>query len=192
MTTPSDPVGGAAIDDYLIQVPDPQRTTLTKLRATLRAVLPDAEEKLKYGMPAFVVDGHGIAGYAAFKHHCGYFPMSSAVLVAAGDAVAEFTCSKGGLQFPVDRPLSKKLVARLVKLRLDEFGVVNTGRRVEYFPDGRLKARGPMKNGQLHGRWEWFRKDGTLMRTGKFADGEQTGTWTTYNAAGQPSKTTEF
>ena len=187
MTSALDP-----IDDYLDQLGQPQRDTLTTLRATLRSVLPDAEEKLAYGMPAFYVDGKGIASYAAFKHHCGYFPMSSAVLVAAGDAVAEFTCSKGGLQFPVDRPLSKKLVAKLVKLRLDEFGAVNKGTRSEYSADGRLKARGQMKDGQLHGTWNWYRKDGSLMRTGRFANGEQTGTWTTYNAAGEPTKTTQF
>ncbi len=83
-------------------------------------MLPDATEDLKYGMPTFLVDGKGVAAYAAFKAHCGYFPMSSNVLDAAGDAVAKYAVSKGGLRFAVDKPLPVTLIRKLVKLRLAE------------------------------------------------------------------------
>ena len=83
-------------------------------------MLPDATEDLKYGMPTFLVDGKGVAGYAAFKAHCGYFPMSSNVLGAAGDAVAKYEVSKGGLRFANDKPLPITLIRKLVKLRLAE------------------------------------------------------------------------
>ena len=112
--------GAEAVDEYLAGVDEPQRSTLEAVRATLRRVLPDAVEAMKYGMPAFVVDGAGVAGYAAFKQHCGYFPMSGDVIGKAGAAVAGYTLSKGGLQFPVDRPLPEALIRALVTLRLDE------------------------------------------------------------------------
>ncbi len=83
-------------------------------------MLPDATEDLKYGMPTFLVDGKGVAAYASFKAHCGYFPMSSGVLGAAGDAVAKYKVSKGGLQFAIDKPLPVGLIRKLVKLRLAE------------------------------------------------------------------------
>ena len=54
----------------------------------------------------------------------------------------------------------------------------------DLFPDGGLKAKGRMKDGELHGAWSWWRKDGTLMRTGSFDRGRQVGTWTTYDATG--------
>ena len=181
------PAGVEQVDAYLDAVPEPQRTTLGEVRATLRKLLPHAEECIKYGMPAFALHGHGVAGYASAKDHCGYYPFSSQVLTAAGDAVADHRTSKGGLQFPIDRPLSVGLVRKLVALRLAELGDVDHGVRREYFPDGRVKAEGRMKDGELHGKWRWYRKDGTLLRTGEFRDGDKVGTWTTYDAAGEPA-----
>ena len=58
--------------------------------------------------------------------------------------------------------------------------------RTDYHKDGTLKARGTMRDGQLDGFWEWFRKDGTMLRSGQFDMGERTGEWTTYDAAGKP------
>jgi len=176
--------GSSAVDAYLRSTPSPQRETLESVRATLRTLLPHAEECMKYAMPAFALDGHGVAGYAAFKAHCGYFPMSSGVLVAAGDAIGKYETSKGGLRFPSDKPLPVSVVRRLVKLRLAEFDAVNNGARRAYYPDGRLKAAGRMKDGQLHGAWKWYRQDGTLMRTGSFKNGAKTGTWQTYDSDG--------
>ena len=118
--------GAAAVDAYLARVPEPARATLEKLRATIRAVAPkDAVECMAYGMPAFRCD-KAFAGYAAFKNHCGYFPMSGAVIAALKSDLEGFPCSKGGFQFPVDKPLSKALVTRLVRARLAD--IVRKGR----------------------------------------------------------------
>ncbi|MEI6362314.1 MAG: DUF1801 domain-containing protein [Actinomycetes bacterium] len=108
------------IDAYLADVPEPQRTTLEALRSTLRSLLPEAEEGLAYGVPAFKVDGTGVAGFAAYQRHCSYFPMSGGILPALAEDLAGYTTSKGALKFPVDRPLPKTLVRRLVKARLAE------------------------------------------------------------------------
>jgi uncharacterized protein YdhG (YjbR/CyaY superfamily) len=108
------------VDAHLARLPEPQRSTLVALRATLRAVLPDAEECLKYGMPAFVVHGRAVAGYDGFKHHCSYFPHSGSVLERVPNLPAWTETSKGTLRFPVDRPLGITLVRRLVRVRLDQ------------------------------------------------------------------------
>ncbi len=184
--------GARQVEAYIVTVPSPQRETLEALRSTLRSILPHADEGLKYGMPAFILGGKGVAGYDAFKSHCSYFPMSGSVLDRAEDAIARYERSKGGIRFGIDERLPVGLVRRLVKLRIAEISDVSNGRRCEYFADGRLKAAGQMKDGVLHGRWEWFRKDGTLMRTGSFARGKQTGTWTTWDRDGSAAKSTEF
>jgi antitoxin component YwqK of YwqJK toxin-antitoxin module len=62
--------------------------------------------------------------------------------------------------------------------------------RVDLHKDGSVKARGSMRDGQLDGYWEWFRKDGTKMRSGQFAMGKQVGEWITYDAKGQVHKVT--
>jgi uncharacterized protein YdhG (YjbR/CyaY superfamily) len=180
------------VDAYLAKVPPPEREALLVLRSTLREILPHAEEGIRYGMPAFSLGGKGVAGFTASKNHLTYFPMSGDVLEAAGDAVARFPTSKGGLRFEVGDRLPVSLVRRLVKLRLAELAAVTNGRCSEYYDDGQLKAVGPKKDGRLHGRWKWFRRDGTLMRTGQFSHGEQTGTWTTWDRDGNRVKRTTY
>ncbi len=174
-----------AVDAYLARQPEPQQTTLRALRATLRSILPAASEGLSYGMPAFLVEGGAVAGYAAAKGHCGYFPMSGSVMDTAGDLVAAYRTSKGGLQFPVDRPLPKTLVRQLVKLRLAELAEVTDGRRFVHHASGSLKASGRMVAGEMHGPWRWYRADGTLMRVGRFDHGTESGTWETYDRTGE-------
>ena len=189
MATDTD--GSEQVDRYLAAAPEPQRTTLERLRAGLRKLLPHAEEGVRYGMPVMLLQGKAVAGYASFGEHCGYSPMSGDVIAAAGDAVAGYERSKGGLQFAVDRPPPMTLVRKLVKLRLAELADVTDGVRLEFFGDGQLKATGRMKDGQLHGNWKWYRQDGSLLRTGRFDAGEQVGTWTTYDRDGAVARTTK-
>jgi uncharacterized protein YdhG (YjbR/CyaY superfamily) len=68
------------IDSYLATVDEPKRTTLEELRRSILAVIPDAEQCISYGMPAFKVRGKTVAGFAAFKNHLSYLPHSGSVL----------------------------------------------------------------------------------------------------------------
>ena len=63
-------------------------------------------------------------------------------------------------------------------------------KRVTHYKDGSVQGRGGLKDGKMHGYWEWFRKDGTKMRSGHFDRGEQVGEWITYDRKGKPYKTT--
>ena len=70
-------------------------------------------------MPCFKVGGVAVAGFDGFKHHCSYFPHSGNVVGLVSGIPAWCTvASKGTLQFPVDRPLPKPLVRKLVRARL--------------------------------------------------------------------------
>jgi len=63
-------------------------------------------------------------------------------------------------------------------------------KHVYYHKDGSVYGKGRMKEGEMHGYWEWFRKSGTRMRSGHFEDGKQVGEWITYDQSGKPFKTT--
>src|SRR5579859_8207977 len=107
------------VEGYFARVPEPARNTLTKLRATIRTVLPrDATETISYKMPAFARDGV-IVWYAAFANHVSLFPRPS-VLARFKDELAEFKTSKGTVQFPLDKPLPTALIKRIVKARVAE------------------------------------------------------------------------
>jgi uncharacterized protein YdhG (YjbR/CyaY superfamily) len=116
MSVPESP-----IDSHLAGLDPPQRDTLAALRDTLRELLPDAEECISYNMPCFKVDGVAVAGFDGFKRHCSYFPHSGNIVDQVTGVPAWCTvASAGTLQFPVDRPLPKALVRRLVQARLRE------------------------------------------------------------------------
>lgn len=106
------------VDEYLDAAPEPQQGTLRALRSTLRELLPQAAETISYGVPAFLVDGKPVAGYAWAKRHCSFYPHSGAVLVQAQELLRGFDWGKGTLRFPVDEPLPAELVEHLVELKL--------------------------------------------------------------------------
>jgi uncharacterized protein YdhG (YjbR/CyaY superfamily) len=108
------------IDDYLLGVEEPKRSTLQTLRRTILEVIPDAEQGISYGMPAFQMHGKTVAGFAAFKDHLSYLPHSGTVLRKLADDLADYTMTKGSLHFPVDRPLPKAVVKKLIAVRLSE------------------------------------------------------------------------
>ena len=110
----------ANVEDYLEGVPEPARTTLSKIRATIRSVVPpETKEAISYGMPTFQYKG-GLMGYAAFANHCSLFPMSPPVIEAFQDELKAYPTSKGTIRFPVDKPLPAALVKKLVKARIAE------------------------------------------------------------------------
>jgi uncharacterized protein YdhG (YjbR/CyaY superfamily) len=106
------------VDDYLANVSEPQHSTLEAVRATIREILPAAEESISYGVPTFTVDGEAVAGFAALKNHCSYFPFSGSVLGAVPEAVEDFSCSRGTLRFATDQPLPEPLIRLLIETRL--------------------------------------------------------------------------
>ncbi len=110
------------VDKYLQGVDEPKRSTLAALRSSILEVVPDAEQVISYRVPAFRVGGKTIAGFAAFKDHLSYLPFSGSVLAQLGDELTGYTMTKSALHFPVDRPLPKALVRKLIAVRLEEVG----------------------------------------------------------------------
>ena len=111
------------IDGYLAALEEPKRDTLEALRKSILEVVPEAEQTISYGMPAFKVAGKTVAGFAAFKHHLSYLPHSGSVLSTLADDVAGYERSKGSLRFAIDEPLPEHLVKKLVTARMREAGV---------------------------------------------------------------------
>jgi uncharacterized protein YdhG (YjbR/CyaY superfamily) len=105
-------------DEYLAAVPEPARSTLTRIRAVIRsAVPPEATEVISYRIPTFRYKGP-LVGFAAFPNHCSFFPMSSSVLERFENDLQGLETSKGTIRFPVDKPLSAALVKKVVKARI--------------------------------------------------------------------------
>lgn len=103
------------VDAYIAAFPPAVRAVLKKVRATVRAAAPQAEERISYRMPAFFQDGVVIY-YAAFKKHLGVFPPVGDPALQA--AIAPYAGPKGNLQFPFADEIPYALIRRIVKARL--------------------------------------------------------------------------
>ncbi len=111
-------IAAKSVDEYLARVPEPARSTLKKVRAVIRSVIPaETTEVISYGMPTFRYK-RGLVAFAAFKDHCSFFPLGASVLDAFAEDLEPFRVSKGTLHFPLDKPLPAALVKKIVKARI--------------------------------------------------------------------------
>jgi uncharacterized protein YdhG (YjbR/CyaY superfamily) len=111
MTAPKD------FDEYLAGVPEPARTTLEKLRGTIRAAVPEATEAISYGIPTFKYEGKPLVALAAAKDHCSLHLMGYIPAELEPD-LEKYDTGKGSIRFPSDTPLSATLVRKVVKVRV--------------------------------------------------------------------------
>ena len=114
------------IDEYLAALSDDKRAALEKLRKTIRAAAPKAEECISYQLAAFRQDGMLVA-FGATANHCAFYLMSSSTVEAHKGELKDYDTSKGTIRFQADKPLPVALVRKLVKARIAE----NEGRRGE-------------------------------------------------------------
>ena len=111
-------MSAAEIDAYLAAVPEPKRSTLEEMRRRILAIVPDAEQKISYQMPAFAVGGKVVAGFAAFKNHLAFLPHSGRVLSQLDRELNGFVRTPGSLHFAIDHPLSEELIAALIEAKM--------------------------------------------------------------------------
>lgn len=108
------------IDEYLAAVSAEQRAALERLRKTIQAAAPRAQECISYGLAAFRLDGRPLVAFGATARHCAFYPMSAATVAAHEDDLEGYDTSKGTIRFQADRPLPAALVRKLVKARIAE------------------------------------------------------------------------
>ena len=109
----------ATIDDYLKPLPVKIRTALEKIRKTIKAAAPEAQEVISYQIPIFKQHGP-VAGFAAFANHCSYFTMSPAIVTAFKKELTDFKSSGSTIHFTPEKPLPAALVKKLVWAKLME------------------------------------------------------------------------
>ncbi len=92
----------SVIDDYLDNLAAPQRRELERIRAIVMAMVPDAEDAIRYAMPTLRYEQQNLIHFAAFKHHLSIFP--------------------GNIRFTADSPLPAEVIEEVVRKRLTEIG----------------------------------------------------------------------
>jgi uncharacterized protein YdhG (YjbR/CyaY superfamily) len=107
-------------DQYLENLPQAQKAELERVRQFVRRAVPEAEESVSYGMPAFKYNQRPLLGFRASKNHLSVFPFSPEAIDAARSALAGFDLSKGTVRFTPEKPIPDAAVEELLSHRLRE------------------------------------------------------------------------
>ena len=100
--------------------PMPHKETMLEMRKRILEIVPDAQEVVSYGMPVFKVDETIVAGLLANKKHVGYYPFSGSILKLFPEELSAFSKTISAIHVPIDKPLTKTLMKKLIKARLTQ------------------------------------------------------------------------
>ena len=106
------------ITDYILQYPPEVQEKLNQMRDTILEILPEATEKIAYGIPTFYLNGN-MVHFAAYQNHIGFYPGADGIAAFAAE-LSHFKLSKGTVQFPLDQPLPLELVRRITTYRKEQ------------------------------------------------------------------------
>jgi len=110
----------STIDEYIAGFPEEVQAVLEQIRATVKEVVPQAAETIKYDMPTFVLNGN-LVHFAAFKKHIGFYPAPTGD-PAFEEELSGYKQGKGSVQFPLDQPMPLNLIIKIVKDRVKKTG----------------------------------------------------------------------
>jgi uncharacterized protein YdhG (YjbR/CyaY superfamily) len=110
--------GPRDIDEYISGYPKDVQAILQKIRSTVHAAAPGAEERISYGMAAFRLNGN-LVYFAGFKNHIGFYPIPTGVERFKKD-LALYKTAKGSVQFQLAEPIPYALITKIVKFRVKE------------------------------------------------------------------------
>ena len=107
-----------SIDAYIAEFPPEIQQTLQQIRQVIHEAAPDAVEAIKYGMPTFVLHGN-LVHFAAQKNHFGFYPAPSGI-ENFQEELSGYHCSKGAIQFPMDKPIPYETIRKITLFRVQE------------------------------------------------------------------------
>lgn len=110
----------ADVTAYIEAQPEPKRSTLLAMRASILAIEPRFEQVIAWNSPQFKLNGKYAVGMCAFKNHLTFSPQSPDVLTALAADLAGYVVSKSSFQFAIDTPLPEALLRKLIAARVKE------------------------------------------------------------------------
>ena len=103
---------------------------LKVLRSLVNSLVPDAEESISYGMPAYKLARKPLIYFAGYERHTGLYALPSGHKKFSKE-LSRFKQGKGSVQFPHDEELPIELIKKIIKFRVSENLEVRTKRTAE-------------------------------------------------------------
>ncbi len=112
--------GSKSVTSYISAIPKATQPKFKEALGLIRKAAPKATEDIKWGNLAFSYN-RILVIVGAFKKHIGFYPTPSAIKACEADIKKlGLKMARGSVQFPLDKPLPKALIAKLTKFRVKE------------------------------------------------------------------------
>ena len=105
------------IDDYIALAPEAAQPRLWEIRAAVERAVPEAEQGIKWSMPAYT-DGRVLVAFAAYKKHIGFAPTPKVLREFAAE-LKKYETTDSSVKFPLDKPIPAALLTRMTKRRVE-------------------------------------------------------------------------
>ena len=112
------------VKTYISKFPEEVQSRLNTIRDLIKKVVSDSDEKISYGVPTATLNGKYFIYYAGYKNHLSLYPVTAAIEKELPEAM-KYRTGKGTLQFPLDQPLPKELIQKIITVRYHE---INTSK----------------------------------------------------------------
>lgn len=111
----------STIDEYIKDFLQDEQKILQTIRRTIKKAVPQATEKISYGIPAFYINGKYLIYFAGYRQHVSIYPVSAGNGPFAKD-IAPYLSGKGTAKFPLDKPIPYALIRRVALYRAKQSG----------------------------------------------------------------------
>ena len=112
------PAKPADIDSYIRAFPPEVQEKLQQLRSVIKRIVPEATEKISYGIPTFFLKKN-LVHFAAFKEHIGLYALP-ATNEAFRKELSRYKMGRGSIQFPLSEELPIGLIEKIIIFRSRE------------------------------------------------------------------------
>lgn len=108
-----------SVDQYIASFPKETQVVLKKIRATIRQVIPKAEQAISYQIPAFKLNGKFVIYFAGFAQHVSMYPIY-ADTKSLKKEIAPYVSGKATVKFSLEKPIPYGLIKKIVKYKVKE------------------------------------------------------------------------
>lgn len=106
------PEPAASVQEYIAALPEEVRPLLEDVRGAIRRALPDGEERIRYGMPAIMLNERYAIHFAGWKKHIGLYPVSR-LEGELEERITPYRAKKDSVNFPYSKPVPLELITEV-------------------------------------------------------------------------------
>lgn len=102
----------ATVNEYIGSFPGQVQDILREVRSTIQGAVPDAGERISYGIAAFTLGGRDLVYFAGWQRHISVYPVPTEDADLAQD-LTPYLANRATLKFPLSKPVPYPLIGRV-------------------------------------------------------------------------------